>query len=294
MADTDFLSLSPAGRKYGRHQDNPYSPARTLRALHAPAGLVLPNEAMELCPYKGPTRNQLSTGSCTGQSGAEKVDLDYRQFQDWPDRSIPASSFEASASFVYKRNLISDGNLGQDVGSSMHQTAVTLSQYGAATNAVEPYRDHDYRSDLTPAQYASANYYRMRPYHYLPDLPAMLSCLAPSPAGPGHSFIFGITVFESFESDWKEPGFMPMPKSGEQILGGHAQHVIAFKLDLKFPDGNVGGVLVQNSWGDKDVWTSGIDAPGHSDGGCYWMPLAFIRAGYANDAWINHTGPIWK
>lgn len=288
-----YLTISPGGRVYGRYPDNPFEPARTLRALPAKPGIVLPPKA-DLFAFKGPTRDQKTEGSCTGQSGAEKVDLDYRQFSTsayWADRTVPAAQFMASAAFVYKCNLIADGDLGEDAGSSMHQTAITINQKGAALNNVEPYKDNDYSRPPTAAQYANGLLYKMGSYHFLPDLAAMKACLAPSPAGPGHSFIFGINVYESFEGDWKKPGFMPMPNTKtEQLLGGHAQHVIAYDDDVEFPDGSKGGLFVQNSWGDSSVWTMGISAPGHTDGGNYWMPYAFVTAGLADDGWCIHLG----
>ena len=295
-----FLPISPKGHRYGRFHDNPLAPSRTLRALRAAPSIVLPATAMGLCAYKGPTRNQGNEGSCCGQAGAAKIDLDYRQFQDWPNRSIPANQFMASASFVYKCDLIADGDLGTDAGSTLHQTAITISQKGAATNAVEPYNDNDYTTPPTAAQYTDGLLYRMEPYHYLPDLQSMKACLAPSAAGPGHSFIFGINVYDSFEGNWETPGFMPVPNlSTESFLGGHAQHVIGFSDLIVFPDGSKGGFFVQNSWGDQSVWAQGINAPGSTDGGCYWLSYKFVSLVDPNngpcvsDAWMSHTGPIW-
>ena len=293
----DYLPISPAGRRYGRFPDNPRHPSRVLRALHAKPGLVLPPTALELCAFKGPTRDQGQEGSCTGQAGAEKIDLDYRQFVDWQDRSIPADKFLASAEFVYLCNLIADGDLGEDAGSSLHQTAMTISQRGACLNVDMPYSDDQYSKAPNATQYQNGLLYRMDAYHFLPDLQAMKSCLAPSPAGPGHSFIFGILVYDSFEGNWKKPGFMPMPNlRKEHIQGGHAQHVIGYDDTIEFPNGSKGALLVQNSWGPD----FGIDAPGHKDGGCYWMPYAFVtgsdpaNGAFVDDAWINHTGPVWK
>lgn len=292
------LTLSPAGRRYGLFRDNPFHPARTLRAAPAPSGIVLPPSAMELCSFKGPTRDQGNEGSCSGQAGASKVDLDYRQFQDgWGSRAFDPNGFQASAEFVYLCNLIADGDLGEDVGSTIHQTAITLSQKGACLNTQMPYSDKQYSTPPVPSQYIAALYYRMDAYHYLPDLNAMKACLAPSAAGPGRSFIFGILVYESFEEDWSNPGHMPMPDiKNEMLLGGHAQHVIGYDDTVKLPDGNVGGLFVQNSWG-KD-W--GINAPGHHDGGCYWLSYAFVNlvdpvnGPCVSDAWINHNDAPWK
>lgn len=297
-----FLTLSPAGRRYGRFRDNPFHPARTLRVLLADPAVALPATALELAAFKGPTRNQGNEGSCTGNAGGSKVDLDYRQFAaGWPDRTVDAAAFLSSAEFVYLCNLIADGDLGTDAGSSMHQTAITLSQKGACTNADMPYSDSQFSVAPDAAQYADGLLYRMDAYHFLPDLASMKACLSPSAAGPGHSFIFGINVYSSFESTWQEPGFMPVPVlASEQLLGGHAQHIIGYDDTVEFPSGSKGGLLVQNSWGEKDVWPMGIDAPGHTDGGCYWMSYDFVNGSdpangpFITDAWVNHTGAPWK
>jgi C1A family cysteine protease len=296
----DYLPISPAGHRYGRFRDNPYSPARTIRTMRANPSVVLPSTAMGLCAYKGPTRDQGQEGSCCGQAGAEKQDLDYRQFSNWPDRSILPAKFMASAEFVYLCDLIADGNLGNDAGSSLHQTAITISQKGACINSIMPYNDTQFSTPPNAAQYANGLLYRMEPYHFLPDLPSMKACLAPSTAGPGHSFIFGINVYDSFEGNWAEPGFMPVPNlATESYLGGHAQHAIGYDDTIKFPDGSQGGLFVQNSWGDQSVWNWGINAPGSTDGGCYWMPYEFVALNdptngpCVSDQWISHTGPIW-
>lgn len=298
-----LLPLSSAGRRYGRFPDNPHHPARKLRALPAKTGIVLPPTAMELCEFKGPTRNQGGEGSCTGHAGAEKTDLDYRQFTTlFPNRMVASDAFDASPEFVYLCNLIADGDLGTDAGSSMHQTAITLSQKGACLESQMPYSDSQYSTAPSSDQYADALPYRLNSYHFLPDLQAMKSCLAPSPAGPGHAFIFGINVYDSFEGTWAEAGFMPVPDlTKESLQGGHAQLAIGYDDTIAFPDGSKGGLFVQNSWGDSGVWPMGINAPGHLDGGCYWMPYAFVtgsdpnpQAGpFVNDAWINHPGKPW-
>ena len=297
-----YLPLSPAGRRYGAYRDNPLAPARALRALPADPRIVLPATALELCAYKGPTRNQGQEGSCTGQAGAEKVDLDYRQFSaGWPDRNVDPAKFEGSAEFVYLCNLIADGDLGQDAGSTLHQTAITISQKGACSNTSMPYSDSQFSTPPDAAQYANGLLYRMDAYHYLPDLQAMKACLAPSAAGPGHSFIFGISVYDSFEGAWPAPGFMPLPNlQTESLLGGHAQHVIGYDDTIEFPDGSKGGLLVQNSWGGSGVWPEGVNAPGCTDGGCYWMSYKFVtmvspdNGPCVSDAWINHTGLPWR
>ena len=50
----------------------------------------------------------------------------------------------------------------------------------------------------------------------------MKGCLA-----AGYPFVFGFTVYESFESEAvAKTGKVPMPGSGEKALGGHAVFVV--------------------------------------------------------------------
>lgn len=284
---SSFLPVSPAGRRYGRFRDNPYHPARTLLKMTAPAGItLLPRAATS--QWMGKIRDQGQEGSCTGQMISGVRDLLYRHlFQYEKDKSVTAANFEVSAEFAYLCNLIADGNLGTDAGSSIHQSFITLNQKGVCLDSQMPYSDAQFSVAPTAQQYTDALIYQGGAYHYIPDLATIKLCIA-----SGYSVGGGITVYESFEGNWQEPGMMPMPDvNKEQILGGHAQHIMDYDDTIKFPDGSVGGLLVQNSWGSD--W--GISAPGRSDGGCYWMPYKFAEdQNLLNDCWMIHLGKAWQ
>jgi hypothetical protein len=272
-----MLSLSPGGRRYGRYPDNPQSPARLLLAMAPPITKL--SSAVDLAKYMGPIRDQGQEGSCTGQMGAELRDWLYRAFFRFENnRSVPADQFRSSASFIYKCNLIADGDLGQDVGSTIHQTFITLNRKGSCLEDLAPYHVGDVSAPPTSDQYAGAQVYRGGAYHYLPTLEIMKSCLA-----SGYPFGFGIEVYESFESgELASTGIMPMPGPNEQFLGGHAQLVLGYDDSMKI-HGLTGGLFIQNSWGK-----------GWGRQGCYWMPYAYVTAGHCSDAWMMHLGPAWK
>jgi C1A family cysteine protease len=64
----------------------------------------------------------------------------------------------------------------------------------------------------------------------------MKSCLA-----EGYPFVFGFTVYESFESEEvAKTGKMIMPKKGEAQVGGHAVIAVGYS-GSRF--------IVRNSWG---------------------------------------------
>jgi C1A family cysteine protease len=59
--------------------------------------------------------------------------------------------------------------------------------------------------------------HQITPYRRILTLDQMRTCLA-----EGFPFVFGFTVYESFESpEVARTGIVPMPKPQEQVLGGH-------------------------------------------------------------------------
>jgi len=92
----------------------------------------------------------------------------------------------------------------------------------------------------------------------------MKGCLA-----SGYPFIFGFTVYESFESPGvTRSGHAPMPQWGERPIGGHAVMAVGY-------DDSNQWFLVRNSWGK--AW-------GMS--GYFTIPYAYlIQPGLSQDFW---------
>ena len=61
----------------------------------------------------------------------------------------------------------------------------------------------------------------------------------------GFSLGMGFTVFDSFEEEAGNGGFVPYPKPTESVQGGHAVTIVGY--DEKKGDG--GAFLFKNSWG---------------------------------------------
>lgn len=82
----------------------------------------------------------------------------------------------------------------------------------------------------------------------------------------GNSVAFGFRVFKSFMGkDVASTGIMPMPQTGEQILGGHAVLMVGYDDAKKV-------FIVRNSWGTK--W---------GDKGYFYMPYDNMK--YSMDFW---------
>jgi C1A family cysteine protease len=92
----------------------------------------------------------------------------------------------------------------------------------------------------------------------------MRGCLA-----AGYPFVFGFTVYESFESqDMAHSGVLQMPQPDEQVLGGHAVLAVGY-------DDASQRFIVRNSWGD--TW---------GQAGYFTMPYAYLTTrGLASDFW---------
>src|SRR5260221_254225 len=88
-------------------------------------------------------------------------------------------------------------------------------------------------------------------YGWLPDLPdwrdlrftASAAVLSGLPKG--YPFVFGFTVYESFESDAvAKTGKLNMPKKSEAVVGGHAVLAVGY-------DDKTKRFIARNSWGSS-------------------------------------------
>ena len=98
------------------------------------------------------------------------------------------------------------------------------------------------------------------------SLTVMKGCLS-----SGYPFVFGFTVYESFESpEVARTGNVPMPSAGEQVVGGHAVVAVGY-------DDSRHRFIVRNSWGT-----------GWALKGYFMMPYAYLTQAHpalAADFW---------
>jgi C1A family cysteine protease len=146
---------------------------------------------------------------------------------------------DLSRLFIYYNERVIEGTVDQDSGAMIRDGIKTLADQGVCTEALWPYDISRFTVKPTDACYQEALKYKVTLYARLNVIDEMRTCLA-----DGFPFVFGFTVYESFESqDVANTGVVPMPGTNEQVLGGHAVVGVGYDDSQK-------RFIVRNSWGN--------------------------------------------
>jgi C1A family cysteine protease len=150
-----------------------------------------------------------------------------------------------------------------DSGASLRVGIKTLAKKGACAETLWPYKISRFADKPPAACYTEGKRHLITAYRRLSSLGDLRACLA-----QGFPFVFGFTVFESFEGKTvAETGVAPMPKKGERPLGGHAVLGVGYDDRLK-------RLICRNSWGA--AW---------GQKGYFTLPYGFVDQGLADDFW---------
>jgi C1A family cysteine protease len=144
-----------------------------------------------------------------------------------------------------------------------------LAKQGICAEAKWPYVVGKFAVKPSSACYSDARQHRISSYERLQTVDEMRQCLA-----DGYPFVFGFTVYESFESSAvAKSGILNMPTSKEKVVGGHA--VMAAGYDDKRKR-----LLIRNSWGTN--W---------GQRGYFWMPYGYVSENnLSDDFWTIRRG----
>lgn len=211
------------------------------------------------CP---PIYDQGQLGSCTANAIAGALEFDMMKQSE--------QAFTPSRLLIYLEERIKEGDPNQDNGAYIRDGIYCVAHQGVCPETEWPYDVNNY-AEMPPQQvftdalkFKALTYQKLRTY----SLAQMKSCLA-----SGNVFVFGFTVYASFESQIvANTGIVPMPVTGEQVLGGHAVCCVGYDDSKKW-------VICRNSWSD-----------GWGDQGYFYMPYTYMmHAGLTSDLWTIRT-----
>ncbi|MEK6406390.1 MAG: C1 family peptidase [Acidobacteriota bacterium] len=207
-----------------------------------------------------PVYDQGQLGSCTANAIGTAFQFG-QQKQKLKD-------FVPSRLFIYYNERDMEGTIGQDSGAYIRDGIKSVHKLGVCPETKWPYDPSPFppnpRLTLKPTQacYTEAKKHTAEQYARVPrTLNQMKGCLA-----SGYPFVYGFTVYESFDSATvANTGVVPMPKAGEEVLGGHAVLAVGY-------DETTQRFIVRNSWGT-----------GWGMKGNFTMPYSYLLDGNLSD-----------
>lgn len=210
------------------HRDRCYQPSFRGNFLPVKA------DVLDLLP---PVKNQGQTNTCGPHAAACLIQAD--EF----DAKLVCD--EPSVPFIYWNAREKMGNNLADTGVENRAMMQGLHDEGWCPDALMPFAQYSSSQAPEVEAYDSAENRRISDYAAVPQLAtAMMQTIASR-----RPFLFGFTVYQSFESELVEQtGAVPMPRTGEALLGGHDVVIYGYdSLRKVFLFRNSYG----ESWGDK-------------------------------------------
>jgi C1A family cysteine protease len=216
---------------------------------------------VDLRPEFQPVYDQGQLGSCTANAIAGAIEFDQRKQR--------STEFIPSRLFIYYNERVIEGTVNQDSGAQIRDGIKSVATIGAPPETDWPYVIGDFAKKPSQKAYVDAQSDIVTSYARVTQDPMqMRGCLA-----AGFPFVFGFTVYESFEGEAvAQTGMVPMPSSTEAVKGGHAVVSVGY-------DDNRRLFYVRNSWGSS--W---------GDNGYCYMPYEYLLSAHlANDFWTIRT-----
>ena len=220
-------------------------------------GQALPT-SIDLRQHCPPVCDQGQLGSCTGNAIAGALEFDQMK-----ENLIPI--FVPSRLFIYYNERSMEGTINSDSGAQIRDGIKSVGNQGACTEDSWPYDISKFQDQPSAACYQEALQHRAILYkRIVHNVNQMKGCLA-----SGYPFIFGFTVYESFESDAvAKSGHAPIPGPDEKVIGGHAVMAVGY-------DDSNNWFIARNSWGT-----------GWGMAGYFTLPYDYLtNSNLADDFW---------
>lgn len=215
-------------------------------------------EKIDMRPQCPPIVDQGNLGSCTANAIGNAHRFEQMR-QGSPGNFLP------SRLFIYYNERALEGTVGSDAGASIRDGIKTIVDKGVCPETTWPYLISKFTQKPPTTAYTEAMLHQAVKYQRVTQTIDQIKAALAS----GHTIVFGFSVYESFEAVWPSTGMMPLPRAGEQMLGGHATTIVGY-------DDAMARAIVMNSWGN--TW---------GDRGYFYMPYQFvINPSMCSDFWM--------
>jgi C1A family cysteine protease len=247
-----------AQRKISRYGWQPDLPDHRDHLYAAPMAMlgVIP-ASVDLRAQCPPIYDQGQLGSCTANAIAGA--LEFARLKQ------KISDFAPSRLFIYYNERAMEHTVDSDSGAQIRDGIKSVGALGDCPETEWPYVISKFKTKPPVKCYSDALKYTAVSYQRATQtLSELKGCLA-----SGFPFVFGFTVYESFESAAvAKSGHAPLPKSDEQTVGGHAVVGVGYDDAKQW-------FIVRNSWGN--AW--GMK-------GYFTLPYAYVTDNnLADDFW---------
>jgi C1A family cysteine protease len=232
------------------HRDQLYAaPAEMAGALPAKADL------RAQCP---PVYDQGQLGSCTANAIAGAIQFDRLKQKLAPD-------FTPSRLFIYYNERAIEHSTASDSGAQIRDGIKSVARQGDCPETEWPYVIAKFKTKPSATCYPDARKYKVVLYQRMAQMLSQLKCCLAS----GYPFVFGFTVYESFESaSVAKTGHATLLRSGDAVIGGHAVAGVGYDDARQW-------FIVRNSWG-----------AGWGMKGYFTLPYAYVTdSSLASDFW---------
>jgi C1A family cysteine protease len=126
---------------------------------------------------------------------------------------------------IYYNERVMEGTVKSDSGAQIREGIKSVGSLGACPETDWAYDITKFAEKPPQPAFKDAPLGKALQYERVPQvLSQVKGCLA-----AGYPFVFGFTVYESFESDAvAKTGVVPMPAPTEKVLGGHAVVAVGY------------------------------------------------------------------
>jgi len=194
-----------------------------------PAKLPSAIDLRSMCP---PIADQGALGNSIGNALAGAL-----EFLEMKDKGTYT---QLSRMFIYYNARVITHTVASDSGAQIRDGIETLAKHGVCSEKCWPYDISKFTVKPPALCYKEASTHKITSYQRLNTVDEMRSCLA-----DGYPFVFGFSVYESFESqEVAQNGVVQIPQPGEHLVGGHAVMGVGY-------DDSEKRFIARNSWGEN-------------------------------------------